>query len=507
VIFDFFHRNREFRMNGRAASSDVTYIGAFYFRNANNARQDVMVGHVATPLLKTQSKNFAIPEHFKSEEFLLTELENTSMTKIKKDYFKCLNTTETNALGLIMATAKEFRRLIQTFPNSTTENKEHTLFISKIKELIEKSDRESREFTMKRNAEMNQQMHTLLKMSEETLKSGPNWDKMFTESLARCKIDPAVVHADILTELSHAGDPPNAAAVTAPSSYPAPSIAPSIAPISCPMPEAVLPQMTAPAAAAEETPSDSLVLNHARGGTPLNGRASALPWLLGGAHHADTESGRVSVSRLTDSRGWPETPDGRPRTTPDLLRAGFYGTSPFGTIGWHEGTTDAALLLLFHQQSPGTQDHVRILQMGPILCGVILPRLQDPGLASHVITHSEVRPVPLAHMIMGQEADVRVGRRGGISGDVLQGVAAIGLIQFRVGLQPIADQIPEEVLEHGLLLFLPLHVLTDGMFHTGVGEENREQVVSCLHNLTTQPVGPFLNSGQGHRDWRIGQGP
>jgi hypothetical protein len=155
----------------------------------------------------------------------------------------------------------------------------------------------------------------------------------------------------------------------------------------------------------------------------------------------------------------------------------------------------------FNQSRAGNHEHVRVLPRAPVLSGVPHPCLQDPGLGGHIVACLKVHPIPLAHVIVGHEADLRADPGGRVGGDVPEGVAAVGLVEVRVGLQAVANQLHEEFAQDRLLLELPPLVFTDGVCDAGVLQQHGEDVMRGLYHLKTNDSVSILGSleGNGHR--------
>ena len=379
--------------------------------------------------------------NFMKDEYPLSTFDNMTVTEIKKKgYFKGMSANEQSALGLILSTAREFRTMCREMPQEKLENHEHAAVADTIKAMLDRSEKEARDLTKQKTDELKAEIQKLIDLSERRLKSGPDWDREFAKKLSTATVNPQEAFGEILVEIA---PPPR-------SSYP------NLAEVSAPdTTTPLLPHMLTlarkPPTLQEPTGRES-----ATGRESTTGRASSFSWAYSPVH-----------------------------------------PQPVGLA------TPLSFLNFINNPGPGKQKHIRVFPVEPVLRGVTGTRLQDSRLSGHIVARLKVRPVPLADVVVRHEAHARgvSGRR--VGRDMTEGVAAVGGVEFRVRLQPVSNQVLEEVAEHLLLPRLPLLILADGVPHAGVAEKHGDYVMSGLGNLYTEPAGIVFDASQGHGDgWK-----
>ena len=107
-----------------------------------------------------------------------------TVTEIKKEkYFRGITANEQSALGLILTTAREFQAICRQMPQEKLENHEHAAVAGTIQAMLDKNEKESREIAKQKTDELKAEIQKLLTLSEERLKSGPDWNREFTKRL------------------------------------------------------------------------------------------------------------------------------------------------------------------------------------------------------------------------------------------------------------------------------------------------------------------------------------
>ena len=408
------------KAGSRVGSSDVSFVGAFFFRPSLSDMKKIIIGHVASPFRKANRRQYAVATRVIMDEYPLEMFDNMTTTVIKsKNYFKGMNSWEQNALGMILHAARDFRRMCQTMAPERLESQEHLALADHIRQMLAKSEQEAQELAKRTMERMHSELQKIVTFNEGRLRSGPNQDEEFARRMKETPIKPAEVFNEIIDE------PVEAPALVLP-------------PILTTNPE------------------------------------------LGNPDELDKLFGRASATSFSNS--------------PFCLLVGLGSTH---TPVLNEA---AAFLSFFDQTRAGNHEHVRVLPRAPVLSGVPHPCLQDPGLSGHVVACLKVHPIPLAHIIVGHEADLRADPGGRVGGDVPEGVAAVGLVEVRVGLQAVANQLHEKIAQDRLLLELPPLVFTDGVCDAGVSQKKGENIVGTLHNLETNDGISVLSPLQGNGD-------
>ena len=332
-----------FQAKGRMPASDVTYVGGFYFRPSFSNAKTVIIGHVATPFTKTndssvsRSRQFTVPTNFFTEEYPLSMFDNMSITDMKRhNFFSGMNTSEQTGLGLIIHTAREFRRKCESMSSGDLENHEHMALVEKVKAMLEQADRESHEFAQRKADAMSQQFQALLKMCEQRKGAIKEWDKEFKEELTGSRIDPMATFGDAIQPARAAPRPATKEPVPAPITFEQVVATGSRA-------EHRLPQMltslssenTAALTLARKTPEYDKHDKHDKHDTQRGGTLDSLKCLESLFGNA------ISPSRA------------------------FTGMTP--TEGWLVSPSTISLLNCFDQPGAGEHEHVGVLPVEPVL--------------------------------------------------------------------------------------------------------------------------------------------
>ncbi len=497
-------------------SSEVSYVGAFFFRSSFSNLKKVMIGHVASPFYKERAarRAYTVPSNVLMDEYPLETFDNMTLTEIKaRNFFKGMNSWEQGALGLILHTARDYQRMCTTSTRDSLENQEHAALTDEIRRLLEKNERESRELAKRTADDLREQLHKLTQFNEGRLRCGPDRNQDFVARVTGGTIDPQRMFDERL------GATKNAAAA-APAAEPKPT-----RPVRQTKPDkpsnAAPPNLYAPnsyAAGLAEAPAKPTSTKN----TPVpsseqliteDETGSMLPQLA--VHfNVSPEEGPTTTTHplpqiitlthktpIQEADGW----DWLGRNSAvcwghSPLLSGMFGMPPPTPVNQFEvePRPPSAFLLFFDQPRPGNEKHVGVLHVLPVLCGVTAPRLQDARLGGHVVARLKVHPIPLADVVVGHEADLGLGTGGRIGGDVAQGVGTVGLVEPRVGLQAVADQVLEEDTEDFLLLELSLLVFADCVLYAGVAQQQRNDIMSGLDHIHTEYARPILNPIEGN---------
>jgi hypothetical protein len=179
----------------------MSYVGAFYFRPSLGDMKKIIIGHVASPFRKLHSRQYTVASTVIMDEYPLEMFDNMITTVIKsKNYFKGMNSWEQNALGMILHTARDFRRMCQTMPPERLENQEHLALAEHIRQMLAKSEQEAQELAKRTTEKMHSELQKIVAFNEERLRSGPNQDEEFARRMKETPIKPAELFNEIIDE-------------------------------------------------------------------------------------------------------------------------------------------------------------------------------------------------------------------------------------------------------------------------------------------------------------------
>lgn len=452
-----------YNAKGRVGSSEVTYVGAFFFRSSYSNLRKVVIGHVASPFIKGKAtRAYTVPGNVLMNEYPLETFDGLCATEIKdRGFFQGINAWEQGALGLILHTARDYQLMCNAATPENLENQEHAALTDQIKRMLEKNANESRELAKKMDDEIKAQIQILSKLNETRLRSGPDRDAEFVNRISSSTItDPLRVFSEKIEAPPQIPPPPLATTGTpmqapppAPSSYTQPlttTDTPNQAPL--PAPNSYTQPLTT-----TDTPIPSQVNAQSTYGESLTMADSAQWQTMLARLSTSTLHGKISddmdrvLPPLTNSQmptlvtharkatpiqggdRWKGSPPevytndilGRKSVilwnpSPLPMWVGLPPLTPITQGGAHEGAPTPLGFINFDQTRTGNHEHVRVLSVMPILRRVTDPRLQDPGLRGHVVARLKVHPVPLAYVIMRHETKLRVGSGRRVGGHVSQ---------------------------------------------------------------------------------------